>query len=158
VRAVEGEPDVAAGAPDLDADPFRGPATTTPAKSRPGTLGRIVQSIAPATFFTSDGLTEAAFTAITAQSLAATGSGTSATSSTWGLPNRSKRNARTGDLLLSIRSLLISCRFVRAPPMLLSTGDLGQRIFKMIDISFCDKGGVRQLEHYQAGSVSCCGP
>ena len=70
-----------------------GPSATMPAKSRPGVRGRTVPSMAPATFLTSDGLTEAAVTCTKAEPGPATGIGTSTASSTSGGPNCSKRTA-----------------------------------------------------------------
>ncbi len=71
-----------------------GPLITTPAKSRPGVRGNTVQSMAPATFFTSDGLTDAASTRMTASVVVAAGSGTSLIRRTPGSPNSLKRKAR----------------------------------------------------------------
>ena len=78
-----------------------GPLITTPAKSRPGVRGSTVQSIAPATFFTSDGLTDAASTRITASSAVPVRSGRSVTCNTPGSPNSVKRKARMSPFLLS---------------------------------------------------------
>jgi hypothetical protein len=66
--------------------------------------GSTVPSITPATFFTSEGLTDAESTRITASCAVAGGSGISVTCSTAGSPNSLNRKAR---MIMSFGGLMV---------------------------------------------------
>jgi Histidine kinase-, DNA gyrase B-, and HSP90-like ATPase len=83
--AVAGEAGIAAGAPDRRSNPVGRPASTTPAKSRPGIRCSVVCFMVPATFLTSLGLIEAAMTRTSAVVSPTAGAATSASSRNGGI-------------------------------------------------------------------------
>jgi hypothetical protein len=92
--AVASEAGVA-GSPDLGPDPLGRPRLNHAGEIAAGIRGSVVCFMAPATFLTSLGLTEAAITRTSAIVSAMAGASTSANSRTDGSPKDLNRNART---------------------------------------------------------------